>query len=130
MSGLPDVSPIASSECRKVKSYSTGRHAHSRTSTCCRFMAAKDGWSELVASSDDRASMTDIVAHAPSRRVAFPSNWPARIAFVVLGVYVVYASTILDITWARFAVGFEHGARFISRMFPPNVAPDKLQLLY
>jgi phosphonate ABC transporter permease subunit PhnE len=65
----------------------------------------------------------------PARRVAFPPNWPARISLLALAVYVVYASSILDITWTRFVAGFDHGARFISRMFPPNVAPDKLQLL-
>ena len=48
----------------------------------------------------------------------------------MLALYVVYASTILDITWARFVAGLGHGARFLSRMFPPNVAPDKLELLY
>jgi phosphonate ABC transporter permease subunit PhnE len=63
------------------------------------------------------------------RRAAFPPNWPARIAFVTLAIYVVYASTILDISWARFVAGFGHGARFIARMFPPNVAADKLELL-
>jgi len=66
---------------------------------------------------------------AAARRVAFPPNWPARIAFVALTIYVVYASTILDISWARFVAGFGHGARFIARMFPPNIAADKLQLL-
>jgi phosphonate ABC transporter permease subunit PhnE len=76
-----------------------------------------------------RDIMTDVVAHVP-QRVAFPSNWPARIALVALAIYVVYACTILDITWARFAAGLDHGSRFISRMFPPNIAHDKLQLLY
>jgi len=66
---------------------------------------------------------------AAARRVAFPPNWPARIAFVALAIYVAYASTILDISWARFVAGFGHGARFIARMFPPNIAADKLQLL-
>jgi len=41
-----------------------------------------------------------------------------------------YASQILDVTWARFLIGIEQGSRFIARMFPPNVAADKLQLLY
>ena len=67
---------------------------------------------------------------SPARRVAFPPNWPARIGFIVLAAYVVYASQILDVTWARFLIGLEHGSRFIARMVPPNVAPDKLQLLY
>ena len=52
-----------------------------------------------------------------------------RIAVIALALYVVYACSVLDITWERFVAGFGHGARFISRMFPPNVAPDKLALL-
>jgi phosphonate ABC transporter permease subunit PhnE len=67
---------------------------------------------------------------SPRGRVAFPPNWPARIGFIVLALYIIYAGTTLDITWERFVAGFGHGARFISRMFPPNVAPDKLELLY
>ncbi len=67
---------------------------------------------------------------ASARRVAFPPNWPARIGALVLLAYVAYASTILDITWARFLIGLEHGQRFISRMLPPDVSPDKLDLLY
>jgi phosphonate ABC transporter permease subunit PhnE len=72
--------------------------------------------------------MSDIPS--PTPRVAFPPNWPFRIGLVALVLYVVYAATILDITWARFVAGFGHGARFISRMFPPNVAHDKLDLLF
>ena len=64
------------------------------------------------------------------RRVAFPPNWPARIGLAVLALYVVYASSIVELTWARFVIGLDHGGRFLSRMYPPNVAPDKLQLLY
>jgi phosphonate ABC transporter permease subunit PhnE len=66
---------------------------------------------------------------AAARR-AFPPNWPARIGFLVLAVYVVYASRILDITWPRFVDGLGHGGRFLSRMFPPNFAPDKMALLF
>ena len=66
---------------------------------------------------------------AEPRRVAFPPNWPARIGLAALAVYAVYAAQILDITWARFLVGLDHGAKFLDRMFPPNVAADKLQLL-
>jgi phosphonate transport system permease protein len=70
------------------------------------------------------------VVPSPARRVAFRPNWPARIGALILLAYVVYASTILDITWARFLIGLEHGQRFISRMLPPNFAHDKLELLY
>jgi phosphonate ABC transporter permease subunit PhnE len=70
------------------------------------------------------------MASAPaSPRVAFPPNWPARLGLVALAAYVVYASTILDVTWARFVAGLDHGSRFLARMFPPDFASDKLQLL-
>jgi len=68
-------------------------------------------------------------ASLPPRAVAFPPNWPVRIGLLALAAYVVYASTVLDITYDRFVAGFGHGSRFLSRMFPPNTAPDKLALL-
>jgi phosphonate ABC transporter permease subunit PhnE len=73
--------------------------------------------------------VSDTLIPSPARR-AFPPNWPLRIGLAVLVLYVFYASSILDITWARFVEGFGHGGRFLSRMFPPNFAPDKLALLY
>lgn len=66
---------------------------------------------------------------AQPRRVAFPPNWPARIGLAALAIYAVYAAQILDITWARFVAGLDQGAKFLDRMFPPNVAADKLHLL-
>ena len=69
-------------------------------------------------------------SYPAARRVAFPPNWPARISLLALAVYVVYASSIIELTWARFVIGIDQGAKFLSRMFPPNVAADKLQLLY
>jgi phosphonate ABC transporter permease subunit PhnE len=69
-------------------------------------------------------------SYPAARRVAFPPNWPARIGLAVLAGYVIYASSIIELTWARFVIGIDQGARFLSRMFPPNVAPDKLSLLY
>ena len=65
-----------------------------------------------------------------ARRAAFPPNWPARIGLIVLVAYVIYASSIIELTWARFVIGLGQGGRFIARMFPPDLAPDKLQLLY
>jgi len=67
---------------------------------------------------------------ASHQRVAFPPNWPARIGFVVLVAYVIYAAQILDITWARFIQGFDHGGKFLARMFPPDFSHAKLELLY
>ena len=74
--------------------------------------------------------MSDTSLPVRPGRIAFPPNWPARIGFVVLALYVLYASTVIDITWARFLSGLEQGSRFLSRMFPPNTAADKLALLY
>src|SRR5262245_40753896 len=74
--------------------------------------------------------MSDTSLSPRLQRVAFPPNWPARIGLTVLALYVLYASTVLDITWARFLTGLEQGSRFLSRMFPPNTAADKLALLY
>jgi phosphonate transport system permease protein len=67
-------------------------------------------------------------ATAP-RHGALAPNWPARLAWLGLLAYAVYAASILDFTWDRFVTGMEHGARFISRMFPPDTAPEKLKLL-
>jgi phosphonate ABC transporter permease subunit PhnE len=69
-------------------------------------------------------------AGAAGRRIAFPPNWPARIGMIALAVYFAYACTILDFTWQRFLIGLGHGSRFIGRMWPPDLATDKLALLY
>ena len=58
---------------------------------------------------------------------AFRPNWWARAGWVALAVYVVYAASRLEFTWARFVAGLDNGARFLGRMFPPVVAqPDTL----
>jgi phosphonate ABC transporter permease subunit PhnE len=63
------------------------------------------------------------------RRVAFSPNRPVRLWLVALGIYLIYAGSILDISWPRFVQGLDHGAKFVGRMFPPDVSADKLQLL-
>ena len=73
---------------------------------------------------------------APSPRAralqarAFPARWPVRLAWLGLVAYALYAATILDVTWPRLVQGLDNGARFLDRMFPPNLAPDKLALLW
>lgn len=59
-----------------------------------------------------------MIAMAP--RVAFPPNWWARAGWLALALYIVYACSLLDFTWARFMVGIDNGVRFIGRMLPPN----------
>ena len=58
---------------------------------------------------------------APQRR-AFAPNWPARLGWLLLAVYCVYAASRLGFSVERFVAGLEHGGRFVARMFPPNFA--------
>jgi len=60
--------------------------------------------------------MTSGEAH---RRAVLP-NWWARAGWVLFAVYLGYAASHLEFTPARFAVGLEHGAKFLSRLFPPD----------
>jgi phosphonate transport system permease protein len=39
---------------------------------------------------------------------------------VVFALYLVFATSHLELTPARFAAGLEHGAKFMSRLFPPD----------
>lgn len=59
-------------------------------------------------------------AEPATRRVAFRPNWWARLGWLILAAYVVYAGLQLGFVPERFASGLEHGGRFIARMFPPN----------
>src|SRR4051812_12194902 len=54
---------------------------------------------------------------APARR-GFEPNWPARLGWALLLLYVVYAGSRFGFTWERFAAGLEHGGRFLARMWP------------
>lgn len=62
-------------------------------------------------------------------RLAFQPNWPARVGWVLLAIYVVWAAAQLDVTWARFADGLGNAAKFLDRMFPPNFAPEKVEMI-
>jgi phosphonate transport system permease protein len=44
----------------------------------------------------------------------------SRLLWLGLAMYVFYAAGQLEVTWARFEIGLEQGAKFIGRMFPPN----------
>src|SRR4051794_41413546 len=58
---------------------------------------------------------------APARR-GFEPNWPARLGWALLLLYVVYAGSRLGFTWERFAAGLEHGGAGS----PPPVSPPIL----
>jgi len=62
-----------------------------------------------------------------SHRVAFRANPWARAGWVLLTAYVIYAAGRLDFTWERFILGLDNGAKFIGRMFPPEILqPESL----
>jgi phosphonate transport system permease protein len=71
--------------------------------------------------------MSPTAADSKNRRLPGMS-WPARIGWLALLVYSIYAASLLDITWARLLVGLEQGANFVARMFPPDFARWKLLL--
>lgn len=64
-----------------------------------------------------------------NRAAPFNPSWGSRLAWIGLAAYTIYAASILDVTWERFAIGLDQGARFLGRMFPPETSPDKVQLL-
>jgi phosphonate transport system permease protein len=62
-------------------------------------------------------------------RNPFPAHWPARLGWLALLVYVVWAASRLDFTWTRFVSGLGNLERFLSRMFPPNFGGDKWEMI-
>uniref|UniRef100_A0A7C4AHP9 Phosphonate ABC transporter, permease protein PhnE n=1 Tax=Fundidesulfovibrio putealis TaxID=270496 RepID=A0A7C4AHP9_9BACT len=57
---------------------------------------------------------------APAVRAPFRPNWWARLGWLLLLAYCVYAMGELQITWERFVVGLGTGAKFVSELFPPS----------
>jgi phosphonate transport system permease protein len=53
-------------------------------------------------------------------KAAFPANWWARAGWLLFALYIAYAGSQLEFTPARVAAGFEHGAKFVARLFPPD----------
>ncbi len=62
-------------------------------------------------------------AHAP-----FAWSTTARLTALVVLVYSVYVLAQIDISAERLALGLKQGAKFISRMFPPDVS--KMDILW
>lgn len=50
----------------------------------------------------------------------FKPDWWARLGWLLLLAYCVYAVSDLQITWERFVLGLGTGAKFIGEMFPPS----------
>ena len=61
-------------------------------------------------------------------RLPFRSRTWARIGWLALAAYVVYACAQLDVSAERVATGLSNAAHFLSRMFPPNFTRWELLL--
>jgi phosphonate transport system permease protein len=61
------------------------------------------------------------------KRDAFPANNWARFGWILFIAYFFYAASHLDLSLERFSSGIAHGAKFVSRLFPPDFS--KVELL-
>ena len=59
---------------------------------------------------------------------AFRVDLWARVLALLLFVYVIYAASQLGFSWERFVSGLDNGARFLKRMFPPDLS--KMDILW
>ena len=57
---------------------------------------------------------------AAAANAAFAPRWPARLGWLALAAYVVYACAQLDVSANRVATGLANAAHFLGRLFPPN----------
>jgi len=58
---------------------------------------------------------------------AFPRRPWVWVGWSLGLAYVLYAGAQLDLTWPRFLLGLENGAKFLDRMFPPEIIqPDSM----
>lgn len=64
----------------------------------------------------------------PRPRV-FAPHWPSRLAWAGLAVYVLYALSTLNLSWERMMAGGPQALKVLARMVPPNMAPDKLDII-
>jgi phosphonate transport system permease protein len=54
------------------------------------------------------------------RSTPFPPSWWARAGWLLLVIYVIYATGQLDFSWTRFVEGIGHAQKFLGRMWPPS----------
>jgi len=59
---------------------------------------------------------------------AFRVDLWTRVLVLLLFVYVIYAASQIGFSWERFVSGLDNGARFLKRMFPPDLS--KMDILW
>lgn len=51
----------------------------------------------------------------------FALSLRAKLGLILVVAYAIFAATQLGFSWDRFEAGLGHGAKFLSRMFPPSI---------
>ena len=64
--------------------------------------------------------MAGVIPITARRLQPFKLSLGAKLGFIALLVYTIYACSTLDFTWTRFQTGLGNGAKFLGRMIPPN----------
>ena len=61
---------------------------------------------------------------SPTARVslAFRPQLATRVVIWLIVLYAIYAATQLGFSWERFSSGLGNGAKFLGRMFPPDLS--------
>lgn len=54
--------------------------------------------------------------------LAFKPQLATRLVLWLIALYALYAATQLGFSWERFASGLGNGAKFLGRMFPPDLS--------
>nr|WP_199748602.1 phosphonate ABC transporter, permease protein PhnE [Candidimonas sp. SYP-B2681] len=62
-----------------------------------------------------------ITANPAGSAKPFALSARAKLGIIVVVAYAIFAATQLGFSWDRFEAGLGHGAKFLSRMFPPNI---------
>ena len=54
--------------------------------------------------------------------LAFKPQLVTRVVIWLIALYAIYAATQLGFSWERFSSGLGNGAKFLGRMFPPDLS--------
>jgi len=69
--------------------------------------------------------VTDQTGVTPSLK-PFSISPKAKIGFLLMLVYVIYAAAQLDFTYSRFITGLDNASTFLARMIPPNFSRSSI----
>ncbi|WP_145607807.1 phosphonate ABC transporter, permease protein PhnE [Herbaspirillum huttiense] len=65
---------------------------------------------------------TSTTSSAPRVSLAFKPQLATRVVIWLIALYAIYAATQLGFSWERFSSGLGNGAKFLGRMFPPDLS--------